>query len=205
MADEDRAGGTKDADALLQVLIAHSPNAMRLALLRPLMKSFTDDRITAAASVLESRGLIAISEHPNPNLPGRAVKRFTLSDTSRYPLRETIRIGEIDFPRMLDGDRVQAEDVNGLTEAVERYNNTLESRIKDLSQELLTRYWGNVAVLLGLFVAVFALIITGAQTVTTTASGSTLHLFWRNVAALTPLAVVLLGFVAVLAWAMRRL
>jgi hypothetical protein len=88
---------------------------------------------------------------------------------------------------------------------IAEYNATVESRVKNLADELTRRYWVNTAAVLAVFVAVFALITEGAETVSATTGGSAWDILWRNTAALAPLAVVLLGFVFALWVFLRRL
>jgi hypothetical protein len=191
-------------DDLLSVLISRNPNGMRLENLRRLLEGLSDEEIQRAAEGLVGRGVLEIVEQPNARVPGRVIRTYILTDPSKYPIRETIVVGGLEFPRAFHGDVAGAEDLNAFIEAIAEYDATVKDRVSDLVDDLTRRYWVNMASLLGLFVAVFALIITGTQTVSATTQGSTHDLFWHNVAALGPLAVVLIGFVFLLRLFLRR-
>jgi hypothetical protein len=203
MIVRDNAIARRQEDAVLGALISRNPNGMRLENLRRLLDELTDEEIDGAAQRLADRGLLAIADHPNTRVPDRVVRTYTLTHPTSYPIRETVTVGEVEFPRAFHGDVAGAEDLNAFIEAISEYNATVETRVRRIAEDMTRRYWVNTAVLLGLFVAVFALIAKGSETVSGSASGSAVDLLWRNTAALAPLAVVLFAFVLSL-WALLR-
>lgn len=194
----------RDQDALLAALIERNPNALARAHLHRLLPNLADSEIDSAAEALATRGLIQISDRENKWVPGRVNRVYELTDPTRYPIRETLVVGNVEIHRAIQGDINDAEDVNAFFEVLSEYNATVEERVRDLTTDLTRRYWFNIAALLGLFVGVFGLITKGTELVTTAPHGSAMDLFWRNLAALGPLAGILFLFVGLLVLALRR-
>jgi hypothetical protein len=176
---------------------------MRVEHLRRLLPNLSTEDIERGGRVLEQRRLITIGQHVNTMIPGRVLRTFTLTDPSKYPVQETVRIGDVEFPRSFQGDMAGAEDLNAYIEAIADYHATVEQRVTRLAEHLTRRYWGNMAALLGLFVGVFALITQGTQLISARADLPASTLFFRNLAAVGPLALVLSSFV-VLLWSLSR-
>jgi hypothetical protein len=207
--DIDLAPGTnsnrRHEDALLAALIERNPNALARHHLRRLLPDLTDDEIDIAAQGLAGRGLVTVSDQPNQMVSGRVTRIYQLIDTAKYPVREWLAVGDIELHRAFQGDVAGAEDLNAFFEVLSEYNATVEERVRNIASDMTRRYWLNIAALFGLFVGVFALVTKGAELVTTGPSGSAMDLFWRNLAALGPLAAILFLFVLLLAVVLRRI
>jgi hypothetical protein len=119
MRGSGEATARRHEDDLLGVLISRNPNGMRPENLRR-HSELTDEEIHEAALRLRARGLVRVVEHENVHQPGRVIRSYVLSDPAKYPVRESVRVGDVEFPRSLHGDLVGAEDLNGSIEANRR-------------------------------------------------------------------------------------
>jgi hypothetical protein len=155
------------------------------------------EQVERAVEDLLAENLIRVTTHENPFVPGRRSRTVTLSDNAAYPIDDTIAIGERRYPRMIAGDTVGGEDLNGFIEVMGEVEEEGRKRIEQATERLMRRYWVNTAGLLGLFVAVFALILRASEPVM--AGGlSAKDMFMLKSAEVGPLAIVLLLFVVAL-------
>ena len=180
---------------VFEALVGCAPNGTRLPHLRRVLPNMNDEHILAALDTLVSIGRVPVQHAPNQFLPGRTITSYALVDRERYPIRETITIGGVEFPRSMHGDLVGAEDLNALAEAIAAYDAKVEGRITALASAMTRRYWGNVATLLALFVAVFALILRASDPIVVEPTADVWRIVTIHAARLMPLAAILLAFV----------
>jgi len=189
---------------VFQVLVSRAPNGLRLPHLKRLIPDLTEEAILQALAGLMKKGQVVPLESKNAFIPGRVISVYALSKPTQFPMKDTITIGGVEFPRSFHGDVVGAEDLNALIEAIAEYDATIETRITDLAAALTRRYWVNIATIFALFVAVFALILRTAEPLPVLPETTPLALLFMKAAELIPLAVVLFGFVVVL-WLVLRM
>lgn len=191
-------------DTLLRELIERNPSGFRLDRLPPALRGIALDDLERAISDLTDEGLVRVGHHTNERVRGREYRSVALSDVTKYPIRDTIRVGDTDFPRMIAGDIAGGEDLNAFIERLAEYEATLKRRIAELAALMTRRYWVNTATLLGAFVAVFALVLRSSEPLLVDDRG------WSEVlqlkfAEIAPLALVLLIFIGALHLLLRRL
>lgn len=190
---------------VFEVLVSRAPNGMRLPHLRRLLPSLSEEQILDALNRLIERQRVEVRHAPNQFVPGRVITSYGLVDRDEYPMRETINIGGVDFPRAIHGDLAGAEDLNAFTEAIAEYDEKMESRIADLASSMTRRYWGNIATLFALFVGVFALILRATEPAEIDASVGAWTIVQIQAARLLPLAGILFAFVLGTWLAVRKL
>lgn len=190
---------------VFEVLVDHAPNGMRLPHLKRRLPTIPEEQILEALNALAQKGRVAIQEAPNQRVPGRTITSYSLTNSIAYPMRETITIGGVEFPRAFNGDLTGAEDLNALSEAIAEYDAKIESRITDLAASMTRRYWANIATLFALFVGVFALILRATDPVVIDVSADPWRVAYFHAAKLVPLAVVLFGFVFATWISLRKL
>ena len=157
-----------------------------------------------ALDALVEQKRVTSREQQNAEVVGRVYKVYSLTDPNAYPIRETITIGGIEFPRMISGDIVGGEDLNVYSEALAAYDAKIKSQMEDLATDLTRRYWANIAVLFALFVAVFALILRVSDPIVIQGSTDALKVAQMSAARLLPLAGILLVFPILIWWIVRK-
>jgi len=187
-----------------RVLISFAPNGMRLAHLRIHLTDMQEELMEQALDALIEQKRVTSREEKNGMVAGRVHKIYSLTDPDAYPMRETITIGGIEFPRMIQGDVAGAEDLNVYSEALAAYDAKIKSQIAALAADLTRRYWANIAVLFALFVAVFALILRVSDPIVIQGSAEALKVAQMSAARLLPLAVILFVFPILIWWIVRK-
>ena len=191
-------------DRVLDVLISRAPNGLQLSSFRRILTDLTDQKILTALETLSQNGRVIPKTHTNQFIPGRVNIFYSLPSPTQYPMHDTIRIGDVEFPRFFHGDMADAEDINIFAEAMAEYDSKIVRRIGDLAATLTRRYWTNIATLFGLFVALFALILRASEPIALQASITPKDLFFLKVAELLPLAIILFLFVVALHFLLRK-
>lgn len=111
---------------------------------------------------LEKEGLI-IKGAVSPKLPSRISYNLKVGSKD-YPIEEHIMIGNYAIPRMLDEDVARAEDVNQAIEFLHKFTGELENKFQVKLDNQLKSFYGNLIAIFGIFIAIFALIMTAVKT-----------------------------------------
>lgn len=120
---------------ILELLYSKAPNSLSYDLIiesSPLTKEETDavleglvaknilvtdlnatNRVKLVSQITERRKSYYIKEFPET-----------------YPIQEHIKVGDRLIPRLIDGDKARAEDVNSIIEALVDYTNNIDSQIE---------------------------------------------------------------------------
>jgi hypothetical protein len=177
-----------------------------------ILLEFTDiqpEPLFGALSKLAEQGFLVSEDQPtNPRCPTlkRRAYRITTESLGDYPINTEIEAAGIKVPRLIDGDKARAEDVNSLIHAV---NKIIETKTQDLErrmEEQNRKYWGALITIFALFVSLFSIINVGVKP-TLFAAELTLapeSLVFQSLLNIAPLTVVLLIFVWLLHRILRR-
>lgn len=114
------------------------------------------------------------------------------------PYDDSIHVGDVEVPRLLDTDKIRAEDLNEIIESLSRYSESLKSRFHEIVRQETRTYWANIITLFGIFIGLFALILTSIGPSTAPPSPSFQDTFVTNLARVLPVGLVLLAFVVLL-------
>lgn len=149
--------------------------------------------------------LLAEVMPPNPRCPTlqRKAYRITGESLGDYPISTEIEAAGIKVPRLIDGDRARAEDVNSLIHAVNRIIDANAKQLEHRMEEQNRKYWGALVTIFALFVSLFSIINVGVKPVLFAAelSLSPMSLVLQSLLNIAPLTVVLLLFV----WLLHRI
>lgn len=149
--------------------------------------------------------LLAEVMPPNPRCPTlqRKVYRITDESLGDYPINTEIEAAGIKVPRLIDGDRARAEDVNSLIHAVNRIIDANAKQLQHRMEEQNRKYWGALVTIFALFVSLFSIINVGVKPAlfATELSLSPMSLVFQSLLNIAPLTVVLLLFV----WLLHRI
>lgn len=151
-------------------------------------------------SELSDEGFLLAEVMPrNPRCPTVQRKSYRITDQSLgdYPIITEIEAAGIKVPRLIDGDRARAEDVNSLIHAV---NKIIDANAKQLEQKMAEqnqKYWGALVTIFALFVSLFSIINVGVKPALFAAelSLSPISLVFQSLVNIAPLTIVLLLFV----------
>lgn len=202
-------GSSAFTERVFEILIEHAPNGLRVAHFKTtfqlLDQEASEEEILESLHALETRGLVTLKRQQNPIYPNRYIEFWSLTNPTQYPIREEKAVGDVQFARSISGDLVGAEDLNMFIEVMSKYDENVEKRVSDLASEMTRRYWANIAALLGVFVAVFALILRSTEPLLHISSSSAWVAFKMSLAIVSPLAIVLVAFVLILWLVMRKI
>jgi len=143
-AENGASMSDRPRDLVLSELIRLCPNGFRLDRLPRRLRSLRDADIEEAASELEAEGLATIKHHQNAFVSGRQFRTIGLSDNS-HSISEVVQFGDHEYPRMIAGDMVGGEDLNGVLEVMGEIAQDGRDRIERVSSQLTRRYWVNTA------------------------------------------------------------
>ncbi len=136
---------------------------------------------------------------PNQRCPALQRKAYRITDESLgdYPISTEIEAAGIKVPRLIDGDRARAEDVNSLIHAVNKIIDANSKQLEHRMEEQNRKYWGALITIFALFVSLFSIINVGVKPVLFAAelSLSPRSLVFQSLLNIAPLTVVLLLFV----------
>lgn len=165
-----------------------------------------EDSLKNALALLVAEGFLdktVLPPNPRCKFLKRTVYRISENSLGDYPIRTEIEAAGIRVPRLIDGDKARAEDVNSLIYAV---NKIIEVRTKQLEQQMeeqSRKYWGALVTIFALFVSLFSIINVGVKPVlfASELALSPADLIFQSLLNIGPLAIVLLLFV----WLLHRI
>jgi hypothetical protein len=189
--------GVKDATFLL--VKDRAPNWVRQSIIVVRLKKYKAEDVRRALKELEDERRIDSLDITGLE-EGKPSVAYRLASGESVQIRQTIKVGDIDVPRILRTDVVpiSLEDMNEQVERLAEYAASLEDRFSDIVKDERKKHWGNVITLFGLFVAIFSFILVSLPRIAVQPS----HGFWQivsiNAAQILPLAIVLFLFVMAL-------
>jgi hypothetical protein len=189
---------------VLRLLTDRIPNYVNELVIRDRLPEYDQSQVTTVLQELQSADLVEVKVDQQPSV-GRAATYYRLKHFQGLPIRETIRLGDIEIPRLLSDSQPSLfpETFNEGNERLADYINNIEARFARLVRQEQSKYWGNVVGIFGVLVSVLALILTGLPKIVTDPSLSFFEVFKLNLAQLLPLGLVLALLVLALRWVVR--
>ncbi len=190
--------------AIIRLLIDRAPNFMNEEVLKQHLIEYDGATLTAAIQELIQNQQIVEETDPRKEA-GSSVRYFRLSSFQNIPIRNYIKVGDVEVPRILSsgGLKFIPEEINESIERLASYADQLENRFAELVKAEQRKYWANVVSVFGVFVAILALVLRGAPQIIPDPSLSFMDVVILNLAHILPLAVVLAIFVLVLRLVIR--
>ena len=179
---------TRAKDAIISFLIERSPNYVSESLLRRRLSLHDEAALKEAIEELIRADRIVAETDPREAI-GRPVRYFKLKSYDGLPVRETIKIGDIEIQRLLSASKVGffPEDFNEQIERLADYTNELEQRFVELVKKEQRRYWANVITIFGVFVAILSFVLVGIPKIATYPNLSFWSIFSLNLAQVLPI------------------
>lgn len=173
---------------LMRKLNHRAPNAVPTKIL---IKELNVDaqELKIVADSLKEKGMVKWTG----NGDGLELERY-----DNIPIIESIKIGDTEVPRIMRGDSVNPEPINYAIEKLAEYANSLESKFKDEFEKRMRSYWGNIITLFGIFISLFAFILSVANNSAFDAEWGFRTIFLNNLAILGPLLCVMAVFLILL-------
>jgi hypothetical protein len=192
-------------DAIRKLLTDRAPNLVRESILRGRLSSYDSPAIISALDTLVKNGSIR-EEMDMQGSIGRAVRYFSLPSFSNVAIRESIRIGDSEVPRVLSESSVKylPENLNETVERMSEFAGGLERRFEEILRKQLREYWATIVTVFGVFVAIIALVTASLPRIATGPSQRFWDVLWLNLAQVIPVALVLALFVIALFLVVRR-
>jgi hypothetical protein len=168
-----------------------------------LPRHFSSEEISRALDQLISANTIVEKIHAEA-LPAPR-RYFRLPNYDAIPIRETIRIGDIDVPRLLSSEPIMyyPETFNEAIERLAQHSESLQEQFQEAVREEHRRYWADVVGLFGIFASVIALVVATLPNIALDTSLPLWQSLLSNLAVLLPIAVVLGLFVVFARWVVR--
>lgn len=184
---------------ILKLLIDRAPNYVSETIIFFRLSHREQKDVEYALRNLVEVGQI-ISEKDEHKVSDIIINYYRVKELANLPIRETIKIGEKEVPRVLSDSilRFFPENLNEQIERLSEYADTLEKRFVKLVKKEQRKYWGNVIGIFGAFISILSIIIVGLPKITTDTSLSFKQILILNLSQLLPIAIVLAILVVVL-------
>jgi len=191
-------------DAIIRLLTYKAPNFVREGMLEHHLQKYDKTTLTTAIQELIEEKKIVEKIDPR-EAAGSPVRYLQLASFENIPIRNSIKVGDVEVPRVLSSGGAQflPEEINEPIEQLASYADQLEGRFAELVKAEQRKYWANVVSIFGVFMAILALVLRGAPQIITDPSLSFMDVVILNLAHILPLAVVLAIFVLVLRLVIR--
>lgn len=150
-------------------------------------------------SELSDEGFLLEDMVMNPLCPTLQRKVYRVTDESRgdYPITTEIEAAGIKVPRLIDGDKGRAEDVNALIHAVNKIIDANAKQLEQKIEEQNRKFWKTLITIFALFVSLFSIINVGVKPAFFAEELllSPQSLVYQSFMNIAPLTIVLLVFV----------
>jgi hypothetical protein len=190
---------------ILSLLNNRAPNFVPESTILRRVPGYPAEEMRDALRGLAERDIIETRDDPHP-ATGSPEIYYRPKRLDGIPIRTTIRIGDTDIPRLLSDSKPSLfpETLNEQVEALAEYAANLEKRFADLVRQELKEYWATMVGILGVVVAILALVIAGLPKIQTDPTLPFFRVVLLNLAQLLPLAIVLALLVLTLHWVVRK-
>lgn len=192
---------TEAEDKIIRLLIDRAPNLVNEWVLRRNLAEHEEAAVTSALRDLVKANRIIEKIDPRKAI-GRPVRYYQLGSFQGIPIRDRIKVGDVEVPRLLSVAAAGyfPEDFNEAVERLAEYSDGLEKRFSELVKKEQRAYWGTIVSIFGVFVAILAFVLVGLPKITTDTSLTFWQIVKLNGAQILPLALVLALFVLLLRW-----
>ncbi len=189
---------------ILRVLVDRVPNYVAEVTLRSRLPDAAPDELAATLAELVAANQAETQVDQRPAV-GQPVTYYRLKARDGLPIRETIKVGDVELPRLLSDSSpaLFPENFNEALEQLSEHSRRLEDRFQRLVAGEQRRYWANVVGIFSVLVSVLALILAGLPKITTDPSLPFWLIVKVNLSQLLPLAIVLALLVVAMRWIVR--
>ena len=189
---------------ILAIITDRNPNYVSELIIVENLISFVSDAIYTALLELIENEVLECIEIQNANT-NSTEKFYRLREYQKWPVRRFIEVGDIAVPRLLadSNPRVFPELFNEQIERLAKHSQNLELRFVEAVKKEQEKYWSQVVGVLGVVVAVLAIVIVGLPKIQTDLSLPFWDVVLLNLSQLLPLGITLVLLVLALKWAAK--
>ena len=190
----------KVKDLIIKLLIERAPNPVSNTIIENRLNDLETNEVENALDELQKEGRIENPMQMSGEGP-YAANYYKLKSYNGIPIRRTIKIGDIEVNRILRVDSVESslEDINEAVERLAEYSDSLEDIFYEKFKKEMNRYWANIIILFGLFIAIFSLIIVALPRINMPENMSFFNILLTNTAQILPITLVLAIFIWIVA------
>jgi hypothetical protein len=198
---------------ILELLYSKAPNSLSYDLIVETSTLSKEDTDAALERLVEKRILVNDFSQTNRQKIVKPIterrKSYYVKDfPETYPIQEHIRVGNKLIPRLIDGDKARAEDLNSIIEAVVDYTNGIDREIEKRVQEETAKVYKQMIGIFGIFVSIFAIIVISTEKMLRFSPEILRNDWWwlfgQSIALFLPVGLVVGGLVLALSVITRR-
>ncbi len=141
----------KTEKRIIEILRFRAPNSVADIIIYDSLKDLKQDQIDESLSKLLEKNIIAEMEKIN--------RSFKLTNYDSAFIRETIKLGDKEIPRLINGNQSRIEDINYAMESLAEYADKLETKFEKKLNKQIQTYWLSIVTIFGVFIALFSFII----------------------------------------------
>ena len=194
----------KIKNEILAILCYRVPNFVSETLIQRHLKKYSKDEIREELKSLVAAKIIEKNQDYKGDAD-QAILYFRLAKRDGIPVRETIKIGDVEVPRLIVDSQPSLfpSTSDEQLESIAEFSQNLESRFVKMIERERRRYLANIVGILGVIVSVLAMVIVGLPKIQTDPYLPFLDVLLLNLAQLLPLAISL-SLLVFLLWLVVR-
>ncbi len=154
-------------EAIVAYVLAKTPNRVQRTHIYNNFNKISQDNIdNAIVELIGDKRLLSgpdanarLEKFAHLNILREEDKICLYNYTGKEPICLTNKIGQFQIPRLLDGTRVSAEDVNQMVEAIAIYQNDVKSEFEKETNRKVGEIYRQMIGIFGVFVSIFAVIV----------------------------------------------
>jgi len=183
----------KVKNEILAILCDRVPNYVSEALIQRHLKNYSHDEIRKELISLVKAKIIESNEDYRHDIEQTTIHYFRLIKRDGIPIRETIKVGDVEVPRLLADSQPSLfpSTSDEQLESIAEFSNNLETRFVKMIEKERRRYLADMTGILGIIVSVLAIVIVGLPKIQTDPSLPFLKVVLLNLAQLLPLSIAL--------------
>ena len=190
---------------VLDLLNNRAPNFVSKTILKNNLPQHDKDSLETALRQLKEEARI---ERETDKCKGvvAPMDYYKVTSFKNIPIRETIKVGDSQIPRVLSYTDVEyfPENFNEAIEKLARLATCLESRLEERIKKYQREYWAKIGGVFTIFLGIIAIVFSGIPKVVVDTSLGLLRSLLYNFVAILPFAAVFVGFAFLMRWIIKR-
>jgi hypothetical protein len=196
-------------DNILKILIDRAPNYVNEKALRRHLAEHDESDFREVMKQLQDEGQIKSFLDKREEIQ-RPVHYYKIASVKNLPIRESVKVGDVDVPRTLgcSSPKVIPSNHDEVVEQLAQHANSLEMRFTKLVKEEREAHWARTisafTIFLGILAIVFKITTKPAFVATVDALPDYRHLLMVQFIDVVPLAFVFIVFGFFLRWIIKN-
>lgn len=201
--------GSGIEDNILELLVYRAPNYVNEKAIRNHLGEHDETNFREVMKKLEDKGQIQSFLDKQEEI-GRPTHYYKMASVTNLPIREIVRVGDVDVPRIFgcSNPKVMPANADEVAEQLAQYANSLEARFTELVNKQWKAYWARIISVFTIFVGLLAIVFTVIPKTPPVGAVEALpkysHLLVAQFVNVIPLAVVFIMVGFVLRWIIKN-